>query len=178
MRSERGKEKFVQWKDDPVPSKGGIRDFDGPDTSSPVRKNRPTTRQKSLLSSLAASIERPEIEEEDQGTSTPTFDSESGRRTSSHNPADIQNSPVPPRVRPPRQVESTGRRGQNRTSVSDGQTEIAGERVPAVEKCGVPRQHSVLHQTDSPTEEDGTEGSPQRRAPQGKRVYTMNELLL
>lgn len=173
QRASKGTEKFVQWKD-PVPSTGDAGDFDGPESSSRVKKNRSTTRQKSLLSSLAASMQRPDIEEEQHGTSHPVGDSEAELGTSSPIPAEVQSSTPPPRFRPLPQVESTRRRGQP-ISCTEGETNTTAEKVPAVHNPGVRLRQSVLHQGDARAEEDGTEGSPQRRAPQGKRTYNMHE---
>lgn len=171
-RSDRGNEKFVQWKE-PVQSKGGTSNVDGPDNTSTVRKNRVTRRQKSLLTSLEATIQEAPAEVEFHDTINTAEETETGGGSIVPTPAQFHSSDPSPRFRPPRQIQNditTPPCPTARVSVgaSEFSAHVAGEatiRKKARER-GVQR-HSAVDQH----EDEDNRVPKQRRPPEGEDSY-------
>lgn len=169
-RAERGPEKFVQWKE-PVEAEGDTSNFDGPDSNRAVRKNKPTRRQKSLLASMAASVEGARVEEAEHATSPNVRVTDTIIGTSSQSLAVLQSSPPPPRFKPPCQMQNTRSSSQlQRSHASVVEVHNSADRVPGRHQRAAGPHESVQQQGDvEEHEEDDISGPPPRKEQQGER---------
>lgn len=171
-RAERGNEKFVQWKE-PVESEGDKANFDGPDSTAGAREKKQTRRQTAILSALAATIQRPVVEEQNEGRGPSAQFSGIGVGTSSQSPAVARSSIPAPRFGPPLQKQSrTGTAEIRRPSTTDRTSEPSPESVPDNEQRTADAVESDEHQSDSAASEaERPTGPSHRNAPRGMNVY-------
>ena len=160
---DRGKEKFVQWKE-PTQLKADRGNAHAHASTSKGRKKKHRGRLKSQRSSPRASIQGPRVEEEGHARSPTTVLSERGVRTSLPTPAALHSSAPPPTVEPPRRMHSTR---------SEGASKQTADLIPEVRNRRAARRESVRLQNDSAAqEEEGTAGPEQRTTPRGKAIRT------
>lgn len=104
--SNRGNEKFVEWKE-PVQSKRDIANVDGHDCTSRQSKKKQATRHKFMLSSFGVSIQRQGIEEQGHPTSPTAIMTETRCGTLSPSRVEVHSLATPPIFKPPRRMQST-----------------------------------------------------------------------
>lgn len=172
--SDRGNEKFVQWKES-VQRQGVTENADDHDSHSKGRQKKLTRRQTSLLSSLAATMQGPDEEQEGPATSAAAVGNDTGVGTSSPNTPEGHSSPPPPRFKPPRQMQN--RRSHvplPKSTVSVGAYATPSDMAPDVNHQRVAPRNSVQGESDPPAQGiERTAGPHHRRPLQGNAIkYT------
>lgn len=172
--AERRNENFVQWKE-PVQSSGKQSSAHGTASTSTVRNNKQTRRQKSLLSSLEATIQGPQVEDELNATIPSVVVTETGVGTPASSPPELHTSDPPPRFRPPGQSNTTrSTKRRPAAGVSVGTTEHAADMQRDGNNCRTTQIEAVSHDSDfDEQEEQETAGQQQRRATEGKVIHPL-----
>ncbi len=171
--SDRGNEKFVEWKEH-VQSKGDIANVDGHDSTSRVRKKKQATRQNFMLSSFVASIQGPGVEEQGHAISPTAIVTEKGVGTLSPSRAEVHSLAPPPIFNPHRRMQST--RASilpSRSTVFEGAFGQTPDMHPEAFDRRATQRESLQHHYDTAAHGDeGTVGPQQRQTPQGKALHT------
>lgn len=175
--SERPTEKFVQWRE-PVHLKGGMSNFDGPGSTSTVRNTRVTTRQKSLLTSLQATIrDPPAVQEEVQDTIPTAVQNETCGPSLSPTPAQLQASDPAPRFRPPRHIQNAVASTPNPTSrVFVGASEFSSDVAGDANNRRTGRRTGIHVDSGVAEHEDEETTGPQQRQPEPGEAIHPNEM--
>lgn len=171
--SDRGNEKFVEWKER-VQSKGDIANVDGHASTSRVRKKKQATSQKFLLPSFVASNRGPRVEEQGHAISPTAIVTETGVGTLSPSSAEVHSLAPPPIFKPHQRMQTT--RSSiliPRSTVFEGADGQTPDMLPEANNRRATQRESLQHHYDSAAHGDeGTVGPQQRETPQGKAIHT------